>query len=193
MSLSKWLPCDFEQCHPLLWSGGILVDHWSTISSYFLLSRYPRFIRLSNSSDSCSSLPCQTSLNWRGLLWMLDAPWNYRYDDSSVELAGELAYRKNLWYKSHLSRQSNCWSLRCSWNIACRRCSNYIFILDLTPTFSGLGKDNGKTRRETFKFWDLVQLILEVLQYSALPLQASITFSQKCKVFSDLCHLLIEK
>ena len=35
MSLSKWLPCDFEQCHPLLWSGGILVDHWSTISSCF--------------------------------------------------------------------------------------------------------------------------------------------------------------
>ena len=34
MSLSKWLPCDFEQCHPLLWSGGILVDHWSTISSW---------------------------------------------------------------------------------------------------------------------------------------------------------------
>ena len=34
MSLSKWLPCDFEQCHPLLWSGGFLVNHWSTISSY---------------------------------------------------------------------------------------------------------------------------------------------------------------
>ena len=33
MSLSKWLPCDFEQCHPLLGGGGILVDHWSTISS----------------------------------------------------------------------------------------------------------------------------------------------------------------
>ena len=33
MSLSKWLPCDFEQCHPLLWGGGILVDHWSIISS----------------------------------------------------------------------------------------------------------------------------------------------------------------
>ena len=35
MSLSKWLPCDFEQCHPLLWGGGILVDHSSTISSSF--------------------------------------------------------------------------------------------------------------------------------------------------------------
>ena len=33
MWLSKWLPCDFEQCHPPLWGGGILVDHWSTISS----------------------------------------------------------------------------------------------------------------------------------------------------------------
>ena len=30
-------------------------------------------------------------------------------------------------------------------------CSNYIFILDLTPGFNGLGKINRKTRRETFK------------------------------------------
>ena len=32
-----------------------------------------------------------------------------------------------------------------------RRCSNYFFILDLTTGFNGLGKDNFKTRRETFK------------------------------------------
>ena len=38
MLLSKWLPCDFEQCHPLLWDGGILVDHWSTISSWFCMT-----------------------------------------------------------------------------------------------------------------------------------------------------------
>ena len=43
-------------------------------------------------------------------------------------------------------------------HIACRRCSNYIFILDLTPAFSELDKDNYETRRETFKFWDLVPL-----------------------------------
>ena len=29
-----------------------------------------------------------------------------------------------------------------SWNSACRCCSNYIFILGLTPGFNGLGKDN---------------------------------------------------
>ena len=33
-----------------------------------------------------------------------------------------------------------------------RCCSNYILILDLTPGFNGLGKDNYKTRREPFKF-----------------------------------------
>ena len=43
--------------------------------------------------------------------------------------------------------------------------ANYIFKLDLTPGFNGLGKDNCKTRRETFKFWDLVRLIQEVLRY----------------------------
>ena len=42
------------------------------------------------------------------------------------------------------------------------RLSNSIFILDLTPSFNGVGKVNCKTRRETFKFGDLVLLILEV-------------------------------
>ena len=40
--------------------------------------------------------------------------------------------------------------------------ANYIFILDLTPGFNGLGKDNCKMRWETFKFGDWVCLILEV-------------------------------
>ena len=44
-------------------------------------------------------------------------------------------------------------------------CSNYIFIIDLTLGFSGLGTDNCKTRRESFKFWHLVRLILETLRY----------------------------
>ena len=53
----------------------------------------------------------------------------------------------NLLYKSHLHRQWNCWSLRCGWSIAWRRCPNYIFILDLSPGFNGLSKDNCKTGR----------------------------------------------
>ena len=39
------------------------------------------------------------------------------------------------------------------------------FILVLTPGFNRLGKDKCKTRRESFKFWDLVRLILETLRY----------------------------
>ena len=38
----------------------------------------------------------------------------------------------------------------------------YIFILNLTPGFNGLSEDNFKRIQETFKFWDLVRLILEV-------------------------------
>ena len=42
---------------------------------------------------------------------------------------------------------------------------NYIFIPDLTPGFIGLGTDNYKTKREIFKFGELVRLILEILRY----------------------------
>ena len=66
-----------------------------------------------------------------------------------------------LWYKMHFSRQLNYWSLRCSWSIACLRCSNYIFILHLTLGFNILCKDSCKPRQETFECWDLVPLILE--------------------------------
>ena len=34
-----------------------------------------------------------------------------------------------------------------------------------TPDFNALGKDNCKMRRETFKFWNLVRLVLEVWRY----------------------------
>ena len=59
----------------------------------------------------------------------------------------------------------NCRLLRCSWSIACRRCSNYIFILDSTHRLIGLTEDNCTTRRETSKFGDLMRLILEILRY----------------------------
>ena len=42
----------------------------------------------------------------------------------------------------------------------------YIFILNLTPGFIELGKDNCKTRRATFKLGELVCLILDILQYT---------------------------
>ena len=67
--------------------------------------------------------------------------------------------------KTNLIMQWNSWSLRCSWSIAYRRYSNYIFTLDLTPGFNGLGKDNCKMIRETFKFWDLMSLLLQVWRY----------------------------
>ena len=71
----------------------------------------------------------------------------------------------------HLCGQLNCWTLRCSWSIACRHCSNYIFILNLIRGFNRLVKDDCKTRRETFKFWNLVRLQLEIWWYIEVHLQ----------------------
>ena len=62
--------------------------------------------------------------------------------------------------------QYNCRSLRCSWSIACRRCSNYIWVIDLTSGFKGFGKDSHRTVWESFKCWDLVRLILETWRYT---------------------------
>ena len=42
----------------------------------------------------------------------------------------------------------NCWSLRYSWGIAYRPAPTKTFILDITPGFNGLGKDDCKTRWE---------------------------------------------
>ena len=51
-----------------------------------------------------------------------------------------------------VGRQSNCWSLRCSWSIACRRCSNYIFLLDLASM----------DREKTTARWDQKHFSFEI-------------------------------
>ena len=58
-------------------------------------------------------------------------------------------------WRIYLSRQLHCWSLRCSWSIACRRCSNYIFILDWTHGFHGLAKATARRdeNRLSFGIW----------------------------------------
>ena len=54
--------------------------------------------------------------------------------------------------------------------IACRRCSSYIFILDLTTGFSGLGKDNCKTMKN-----------IKVLLFGATYIRdLTVTFINQC-------------
>ena len=48
--------------------------------------------------------------------------------------------------------------------------------------FNGLGKDNCKTRRETFKFWNLVSFLLEIWQYVLL-------FHEECCQLSAMSQL----
>ena len=103
------------------------------------------------------SFPCDDAV--MNMAFYMDS--TYFPSEDSLSFA---CYHQISKYKTHFSRQLNCWSLRCSWSIACRRCSNYIFILNLTPGFNGLGKGNYRMRREAFKFWDLVRLVLDTLR-----------------------------
>ena len=74
------------------------------------------------------------------------------------------------------------WALRYSRSIACRRCSNYIFILDLTRGFNGLGKGNCKTRQESFRLCDLVRIILEVWRYYVWSIPHKVYWFHKLRV-----------
>ena len=55
----------------------------------------------------------------------------------------------------HLSRQWNCWSLTCSWSIACRRCSNYIFILNLNTWLQWIGQRQLQDEMRNINVWGL--------------------------------------
>ena len=97
-------------------------------------------------------IPRNTKINASSTVEFTDLHLNRVLEPCNISL--------NISYKTRLNRQQNCWSLRCSLSIACRRFAKYIFILDFAPGFNGLDKDNYETRWETFRFWNLVHLIL---------------------------------
>ena len=59
--------------------------------------------------------------------------------DHSV-VVGAACMPWNLWYKPRICRQWDCWSFRCSCSTACRRCPNYIFILDFNTWLQWIGQ-----------------------------------------------------
>ena len=69
-----------------------------------------------------------------GLFWVTDRIHRQTSSDISRNLVGN--------------------KLRCSWSNANRQQPTDICICDLTPDLNTLHKDNCKTRRDTFKFWD---------------------------------------
>ena len=83
----------------------------------------------------------------------------------------------NLWYKVRLNRQWNCWSLSCSWSIACRRCTNYIFVLDLIPGFNGLEFGASYIRGLTVRASIIIKpCIVYSFQY---PMSCKVTLNRK--------------
>ena len=122
-----------------------LHKHINTCLNPSLTQRHmPRFVTNISIHALICRIMTQTLLHQLSLL----TKWHTVKSNISCTLVGNLIV---------------CWSLRCSWSIACRRCFNYI-ILGLTPDFNILHKDNCKPRRETFKLWNSVCLIWEILR-----------------------------
>ena len=88
--------------------------------------------------------------------WLCKEPGHWQYRSTIKSL-----------YKTHFSRLLNCWSLRCSWSIACRRCSNYIFILQWTLGFNIWTKitTSRDEKRLNFGIWHVLYQRL----YSSYP------------------------
>ena len=101
---------------------------------------------------ACCLMAPSHYLNQRWLI-ISDVLWHSPEDD----LIGN-TYRQTSNISRTLVGNTNCWSLRCSWGIACRCYSNRNFILDLTPGFNIMHQDNCKTRREKLSFgvWRLM-------------------------------------
>ena len=111
---------------------------------------------------------------------------------SSSNQMSDYKLPSNLYYNTHFSTQLNCWSLRCNWSIACRRCSNYNFFLHLTLGFNILRNDNCKPRRGALKFWHLVRLILETLRYYRLVFGHTVMVCAVClAVFLCPSHITL--
>ena len=64
-----------------------------------------------------------------------------------------------------------------------------MFISDLRPGFNGLGKNNYNARGETFKFWDLVWLILEIWRYMFLNIYGGKSDDDSLQTH---CHIYVE-
>ena len=62
-------------CHPLLWGGGILVDHWSTISSFNLCPQYLKCICFLYSEVKIT-MDSPTFVFQRKVSVILNAVWN---------------------------------------------------------------------------------------------------------------------
>ena len=76
----------------------------------------------------------------------------------SCSWAPRLQNSRNSWAKN--------WGLTCDHNIS----NSAIYMTAIYRDYTVLGKDNCQTRQETFMFWDLVCLILEVLRYMSIEM-----------------------
>ena len=154
-------------------SNGLLLENTKPLPESMLTSQVRSCLLKSNSTlnneDPIIKI-CQNPRSPQIKAWQLCLQCMFKYMSYWTVRMKRNHYKSNYWHFSMYCQTSN---IRCTIGnkivdqsdvigASPLRCCNYIFILNLTPGFNGLGKETCKTRQGTFKFWDLVHLIFEV-------------------------------
>ena len=119
-SADIWVINNFIACWGTTYFRGftVFVQQSLDLNCIWKIVRYfPVDILCTNVVKPWHTVPCGV-INCQPFYGVSMWSWQLKFDLPS-----------SLYYKMHLSRQWHWWSLRCSWSIACRCCSNYIFIL----------------------------------------------------------------
>ena len=142
--------------------------------------------------NSRSNFRKYSHLGVAGTIWKLPPMFMFTEIALLEQIQKTVSYQTEylVYLNKTIVMQYDHYHMSSSHTTACRRCSNYIFILDLTPGFKGLGKDDFKTRWESFKFWYLVRLILEILRYITLNFRGQMSRSSSSS--SSYCSWIVQ-
>ena len=92
-------------CHPLLWGGGILVDHWSTISSFSLMhNEFNVYINIKIYFSLQKTTPCYKPFLLLGIPLKYDS---YECGSHVGNVCYCSAFDTLLWSKLHVSISSS--------------------------------------------------------------------------------------
>ena len=154
--LINWSCCCIEHSYRLQFLSSLPASFSSLPASFRCLSGKLWYLQHNSVRETNAHPLVNVSVFWAGRVENCPGREEFCLEhirDICLRASAPKIYRQT----SNIRRAlvDNFLSLRCSWSISSRHCSSYIFVLDLTPGFNGLGKNICKTRRGSFKFLGL--------------------------------------
>ena len=148
----------------------VITEHKSNLFRFSLVTSwlqgltYPKNFCLSNLNKFFPNADCSQASVYQDFWCIILTLADNELSQCGPSSLPVLTYHQNYHKTSYIRHTLVANKIGDHLDIACRRCSNYIFILNLIPGLIGMSKDNCKARQEMFKVLDTVHLILEIWQ-----------------------------